>query len=172
MNLFPADVLERAAAILELCRAGGLTIVTAESCTGGLIAACFTEIAGASDVFERGYVTYSNRAKMELLGVDPQTLARFGAVSKETALEMAKGALTRAKTDLAIAVTGIAGPGGGSAEKPVGLVHVAVAATASRPAHRECRFGDIDRAEIRMRTLRQALSLTMDALPAHVGGEA
>lgn len=171
MSIFPADVLERAAAILELCRARGLTLATAESCTGGLIAACFTEVAGASDVFERGFVTYSNRAKVELLGVAPQTLVRFGAVSKETALEMAVGALTGAKTDLAIAVTGVAGPGGGSAEKPVGLIHVAVVAANSRPAHKECRFGDIDRAEIRIRTLRQALRMTMDVLSAHVGSQ-
>ncbi len=164
MSLFPPDILEQAAAILELCRARRLTLATAESCTGGLIAACFTEIAGASDVFERGLVTYSNRAKEELLGVNPQTLASFGAVSKETALEMALGARAKAGTDVAIAVTGIAGPGGGSDQKPVGLVHVAVASSKSQPLHRECRFGEIGRGEIRMLTLRQALHLTQEVL--------
>jgi nicotinamide-nucleotide amidase len=164
MNIFPADILQQAAAILELCRARGLTLATAESCTGGLIAACFTEVAGASDVFERGFVTYSNRAKEEMLGVDPRTLARFGAVSSETALEMALGARVRAKTDLAIAVTGVAGPGGGSAEKPVGLVHIAAAHSITPPLHRECRFGEVGRSEIRMLTLRQALMLTQEAL--------
>jgi nicotinamide-nucleotide amidase len=164
MSIFPADDLEEAAAILETCRARRLTLATAESCTGGLIAACFTEIAGASDVFERGYVTYSNRAKEELLGVSRETLTRFGAVSRETALEMAQGARKMANTDFAIAVTGIAGPGGGSAEKPVGLVHIAAAAQSVPPLHRECRFGEISRSEIRMLTLRQALLLTQEAL--------
>lgn len=165
MSLFPPDIVERAAAILDLCRARRLTLATAESCTGGLIAACLTEIAGASDVFERGFVTYSNRAKEELLGVAPQTLARFGAVSRETALEMAIGAQARAKTDIAISVTGIAGPGGGgSNEKPVGLIHLAIALSVSLPLHRECRFGEIGRSEIRMLTLRQALHLTEEAL--------
>jgi nicotinamide-nucleotide amidase len=164
VSLFKADILDQAAAILELCRERRLTLATAESCTGGLIAACFTEIAGASDVFERGFVTYSNRAKEELLGVNAQTLARFGAVSNETALEMAAGARERAKTDIAIAVTGIAGPGGGSAEKPVGLVHLAAAVPSVPPLHRECRFGEISRSEIRMLTLGQALLLTREAL--------
>jgi nicotinamide-nucleotide amidase len=160
VSLFPSDVLHQSAAILELCRARGLTLATAESCTGGLIAACFTEIAGASDVFERGFVTYSNRAKEELLGVDPQTLTLFGAVSAETALEMALGACDRAKTDVSVAVTGIAGPGGGSAEKPVGLVHIAAAFRPLAPVQRECRFGDVGRSEIRLLTLRQALIVT------------
>jgi nicotinamide-nucleotide amidase len=164
MSLFPADILEHAAAILEFCRERRLTLATAESCTGGLISACLTEIAGASDVFERGFVTYSNRAKEELLGVDPQTLARFGAVSRETALEMALGARSKAQADIAIAVTGIAGPGGGSSEKPVGLVYVAVAFSASLPMHRECRFGQIGRGEIRLQTVRQALQMTQDVL--------
>jgi nicotinamide-nucleotide amidase len=164
MSLFPADVLDQAAVILELCRARRLTLTTAESCTGGLIAACFTEIGGASDVFERGFVTYSNLAKEEMLGVDPQTLARFGAVSKETALKMALGARDRAKADISIAVTGIAGPGGGSPEKPVGLVHIAASAPAIPPLHRECRFGEVGRSEIRLLTLRQALDLTSKAL--------
>ena len=164
MSLFPADMLEQAAVIIDLCRARRLTLATAESCTGGLISGCFTEIAGASDVFERGFVTYSNRAKEEMLGVDPQTLARFGAVSKETALEMARGALLRAGADIAIAVTGIASPGGGSAGKPVGLVHLAVEAKGRQALHRECQFGEIGRGEIRMQTLREALSMTDDVL--------
>lgn len=164
MSIFPADLLEQTAAVLELCRARALTLTTAESCTGGLIAACFTEVAGASDVFERGYVTYSNSAKEELLSVGRETLAHFGAVSAETALEMAIGAREKAKSDIAIAVTGIAGPDGGTEAKPVGLVHIAVAYSPLAPLHQENRFGGIGRSEIRMLSLRQALRLTQQVL--------
>ena len=164
MSLFPTDILAEAEAILDLCRARRQTLATAESCTGGLIAACFTEVAGASDVFERGFVTYSNRAKVEMLGVKPQTLKRFGAVSKETALEMAQGALARANTDIAVAVTGVAGPGGGSADKPVGLVHLAISSSKFPLMHAKCQFGEIGRSDIRMLTLQQALQLTQKLL--------
>lgn len=112
---------------LARCRRAGLTIATAESCTGGLVAAALTAIAGASDVFERGYITYSNAAKMELLAVPEALLETVGAVSEEVALAMAEGALAQAQVQMAVAVTGIAGPGGGSLSKPVGLVHLAVA---------------------------------------------
>jgi nicotinamide-nucleotide amidase len=164
MSLFPSEFLDEAAAILDLCRTRRLTLTAAESCTGGLICACFTELAGASDVFDCGYVSYSNRSKQELLGVSAHTLERFGAVSKETALEMARGAKARAAAGISIAVTGIAGPGGGTAVKPVGLVHLAVSASALPDAHKECRFGNIGRAEIRMETLREALRLAHDVL--------
>ena len=128
MTHFPEDILALAQTIVADFTAKGRMVATAESCTGGLIAGALTEIPGSSSVVDRGFVTYTNAAKMEMLGVQEQTLARFGAVSKETALQMAHGALFRSHADLAVAVTGIAGPGGGSAERPVGLVHLAAKA--------------------------------------------
>src|SRR5436853_3179328 len=113
--------------VLDACRARKWMVATAESCTGGLVAGALTEIAGSSDVVDRGFVTYSDAAKMAMLGVPEATLGQYGAVSRQTALAMASGALTRAEVDLTVAITGIAGPGGGSAEKPVGLVHFATA---------------------------------------------
>jgi nicotinamide-nucleotide amidase len=145
--------------VLERCRARGLTVATAESCTGGLVAGALTEIAGSSDVVDRGFVTYSNAAKQAMLGVSTAILERHGAVSRETAEAMARGALAHAPVDLAVAVTGIAGPGGGSAEKPVGLVHFAAAARDGRLIHREQRFGDIGRAEVRLRAVAEALAM-------------
>ena len=153
------DATEAARALLDLCRRRRLTIATAESCTGGLVAAALTEIAGSSDVVDRGFVTYSNAAKEAMLGVPADTLARFGAVSRETALAMAQGALAHAAANLAVSITGIAGPGGGSAEKPVGLVHFGGAARGGPTLHRERRFGDLDRAEIRRRSVLEALSI-------------
>src|ERR1700726_4751052 len=122
------ELIEMARALIDLCRARKLTIATAESCTGGLVAATLTEIPGSSDVFDRGFVTYSNDAKQAMLGVPAGTLETFGAVSRETAQAMAQGALDRAGADLAVAITGIAGPGGALPGKPVGLVHLAAAA--------------------------------------------
>ena len=162
--MFAADILREATEILDLCRQKRLMLATAKSCTGGLIAACFTEITGSSDVFERGFVTYSNTAKRELLAVSADTLLSFGAVSKQTALEMARGALNHSPASLAIAVTGIAGPGGGSLDKPVGLVHIAVAANDAEALHQECRFGDIGRSQIRLETLQASMRLTHSAL--------
>ena len=166
--MFDATLLARATALLELLRTQHLTLITAESCTGGLIAGLFTEIAGASDVIDRGFVTYSNAAKMALLGVPEATLASAGAVSRETALAMADGALARAGANsagsIAIAVTGVAGPGGGSPEKPVGLVHIAAARTGHTTRHRECRFGPIGRHEIRIATVAAALELIAETL--------
>ncbi len=121
------DLNRLAETVLARCRAKKWTLATAESCTGGLVAAALTDIAGASDVVERGFVTYSNRAKSELLGVPAELIARHGAVSAETAAAMAEGALAKAPVDLAVAVTGIAGPSGGSPDKPVGLVYFGVA---------------------------------------------
>src|SRR5579884_878093 len=150
--MFPADLLSRAEMLLAGARARGLKIATAESCTGGLVAGLLTEIAGSSDVFERGFVTYSNQAKQELLGVRGELLATHGAVSAEVARAMAQGALSHSKADIAVAVTGIAGPGGGTADKPVGLVHFA-AARGDRVVSRECRFGDIGRSAVRMKSV-------------------
>ena len=151
-----------ARSLLDLCRMRKLTIVTAESCTGGLVAGALTEIPGSSDVVDRGFVTYSNEAKHELLGVDNATLTTFGAVSKETAVAMAVGALEQADADLAVSITGIAGPGGAMPGKPVGLVHFAVAARDGRITHRECRFGAIGRSLVRQQSVIEALKMLMD----------
>jgi len=121
------DLVDLAERVLAAARQQGLRVATAESCTGGLIAACLTEVAGSSDVVDRGFVTYSNEAKSELLGVPPELIARVGAVSSDVARAMAEGALVRSHADLCVSVTGIAGPGGGSPEKPVGLVYAALA---------------------------------------------
>ncbi|MCC6889936.1 MAG: CinA family protein [Hyphomicrobiales bacterium] len=150
---------DEAAALLELCRRHGLRIVTAESCTGGLIAATLTDVPGSSDVLDCGFVTYSNEAKRTLLDVPAATLHRFGAVSRETAEAMVAGALAHSPADLAVSVTGIAGPGGGSAEKPVGLVHFAAAARHGRVLHRERRFGDLGRTQVRLASVAEALGL-------------
>jgi len=151
--------LDKARALLDLCRARKLTIATAESCTGGLVAATLTEIPGSSDVFERGFVTYSDAAKAAMLGVPTLVLQRFGAVSRETAEAMAQGALARSPADLAVSITGIAGPGGGSPGKPVGLVHFAAVARGGRLMHQECKFGDIGRAHVRQVSVLQALAM-------------
>ena len=142
--MFDPETIELATSVLAACRARGWHLATAESCTGGLVAAALTAIAGSSDVVDRGFVTYSNEAKMELLGVPEATLAAHGAVSAETALAMAKGAVTRAGVDLAVSITGVAGPGGGSAEKPVGLVFLGVATTAGGKTERHVFPGDRD----------------------------
>ncbi len=145
--------------LLDLCRARGLHVATAESCTGGLVAAALTEIAGSSDVVDCGFVTYSNGAKQKLLGVPAATLTRYGAVSRETAAAMAKGALKNSQADLAVAITGIAGPGGGSTRKPVGLVYFAAADRDGRRLARRRRFGKIGRARVRLRSVIEALAL-------------
>ncbi len=156
--LIDTAVLGAAEHLLALCRAGGLRVVTAESCTGGLIAATLTAIAGSSEVVDRGFVTYSNAAKTEMLGVPPALIGRLGAVSSEVANAMAVGALARSAADLAVSVTGIAGPGGGSAEKPVGLVWFGLAA---RGAKASCVMQVFpgDRAAVRRQTVSRALEL-------------
>jgi len=154
-----ADIQALATQVLGACRARGWTVATAESCTGGLVAGALTEIAGSSDVVDRGFVTYSNAAKMATLGVPESTLAAVGAVSRETAEAMAKGALERAGVSLTVAITGVAGPGGGSVEKPVGLVHFAAAAKDGRLIHREKRFSDIGRSEVRRLSVIEALRM-------------
>jgi nicotinamide-nucleotide amidase len=156
--MFSPALIVQAEKLLTDARARKLKIVTAESCTGGLIAGLLTEIAGSSDVVERGFVTYSNESKQELLGVPNELIARHGAVSAEVAHAMALGALKHAHANLSVAVTGIAGPGGGTADKPVGLVHLA-AASGDHVVQRECRFGDIGRREVRIKSLATALEL-------------
>ena len=162
MTHFPEDILALAERIVVDFTQAGLMVATAESCTGGLIAGALTEIPGSSAVVERGFVTYTNVAKMEMLGVQEETLARFGAVSRETALQMVRGALFRSRADLAVAVTGVAGPGGGSADKPVGLVHLAARSRAGRLLHKEMRYGDIGRDGVRLATLKTALEMLID----------
>ncbi|MFB2551625.1 CinA family protein [Ensifer soli] len=163
MSPFPPDILARAKALVALCAERKLLVATAESCTGGLIAAALTEVTGSSAVVDRGFVTYSNAAKMELIGVEAATLDAFGAVSRQTAVEMVSGALCRSSADIAVSVTGIAGPGGGSAQKPVGLVHLAARRRGGAVIHREMRYGDIGRAEVRLATLGTALDLLSEA---------
>jgi nicotinamide-nucleotide amidase len=150
---------EKAAQVLEQFRARGLKIATAESCTGGLVAGALTEIAGSSDVVDRGFVTYSNDAKEAMLGVPPATLARHGAVSAETAAAMAVGALENSSADIVVAITGIAGPGGGTKQKPVGLVHFAAASRDGRNLARERRYGDVGRQSVREQSVAEALDL-------------
>jgi nicotinamide-nucleotide amidase len=153
------ELLARARTLLDLFRQKRLRLATAESCTGGLVAALLTGIPGSSDVFDRGFVTYSNASKAVMLGVSPATLESRGAVSRETAEAMARGALAQSEADLAVSITGIAGPGGGTPGKPVGLVHFAAAARSGRLIHHERRFGDIGRAEVRNASVMEALAL-------------
>ncbi|MBX9745422.1 MAG: CinA family protein [Hyphomonadaceae bacterium] len=150
---------DAARALLDDAKSRGLMIATAESCTGGLIAATLAAVPGASAVLERGFVTYSNEAKVEMLGVSPELIAAHGAVSREVALAMAEGALKHSSADIAVAVTGIAGPDGGSVEKPVGLVHLAAARRGGARLHQAKRFGDIGRNEIQMLTVAEAFVL-------------
>jgi nicotinamide-nucleotide amidase len=157
--MFGDELLTRAERLLSRCRAHKLLLATAESCTGGLVIGLLTEIAGSSDVVDRGFVTYSNSAKQQLLGVPLALLERFGAVSEEVALAMAEGALDRAKVDLTVAVTGVAGPGGGSATKPVGLVHFAAAAKGRTTLRLRREFGEIGREQVRLRSVETALEL-------------
>jgi nicotinamide-nucleotide amidase len=152
-------IQDTATRVLAACRTRGLKVATAESCTGGLVAGALTEIAGSSDVVDRGFVTYSNAAKEAMLGVPAPVLQRHGAVSQETAEAMAAGALAMSDADLVVAITGIAGPGGGSAEKPVGLVHFAAAARDGRAFHRERRYGDIGRSPVRAHAVADALEM-------------
>lgn len=143
--------------LIDRCKEKGLTVATAESCTGGLIAGLLTEIPGSSAVMERGFVTYSNEAKMEMLGVARSLLEKHGAVSREVAIAMAEGVLRHSPADLALSVTGIAGPDGGSAQKPVGLVHFGFMRR-GRPAESvEKRFGDLGRKGIRLASVKQAV---------------
>ena len=163
-DLFPPDILRSAESVLAKARAKKLKLATAESCTGGLIAGALTEIAGSSDVFDRGFVTYSNEAKAMTLKVDTNILREHGSVSAETARAMVQGALAFSGANIAIAVTGIAGPGGGSAQKPVGLVHFASVRKGAEPRNVERRFGDLGRTEVRLDTVRQALVMLAEEI--------
>ena len=154
-----SDTRALSRSLLDLCRMRKLTIATAESCTGGLVAGALTDIPGSSDVIDRGFVTYSNDAKRAMLGVKSITLDSFGAVSKETATAMAVGALERAGTDLAVAITGIAGPSGATETKPIGLVHLAAARRGGPTLHVERRYGDLGRSAVRDAAVLDALEL-------------
>lgn len=153
------DIERQAEDLLAFYRRYRLTLATVESCTGGLVDAALTGIPGASDVIDRGYVTYSNRAKHEMVGVPKELLERFGAVSEQAARAMAVGALSRCPANVTVAITGIAGPGGGSEEKPVGLVHFAAAREGRETLHVERRFGEIGREAIRAESVLQAFEL-------------
>jgi nicotinamide-nucleotide amidase len=162
MSIFPQDIESLARKIVFEFTDRGHMLSTAESCTGGLIAGALTEISGSSAVVDRGFVTYTNDAKMDMLGVTSATLKGFGAVSKETALQMAHGALFRSRAHFSVAVTGIAGPGGGSAMKPVGLVHLAAKCRDGRFIHRDMRYGDIGRDAVRLATVKTALDMLIE----------
>ena len=152
------DLIGMAAAVLERCRSGGHRVVTAESCTGGLVAACLTAVAGSSDVVERGFVTYSNEAKTELLGIPDRHIQDHGAVSEPIARAMATGALEKARADLSVSITGVAGPGGATADKPVGLVHLAAARSDGTVLHESHLFSG-DRSAVREASVAAALTL-------------
>jgi len=157
--MFSSPLLRLAEVILAEARTQRLRIATAESCTGGLIGGLLTEIPGSSDVFERGFIVYSNRAKSDMLDVPGDLIADMGAVSEPVARAMAEGAVMNSNAHMAVAVTGVAGPGGGTALKPVGLVHIAAARENRSILHEAHRFGDIGRSEVRMKTLEAALLL-------------
>jgi nicotinamide-nucleotide amidase len=159
--MFSDRVLVLAQALITEAREKRLKVATAESCTGGLIAGALTEIPGASEVVDRGFVVYSNNAKTKLLNVRAAVIMRFGAVSEEVARAMAEGALKNSAADVAVSCTGIAGPTGGSATKPVGLVHFAAARNGETTLYEECRFGDIGRSEVRMRSVEAGLKLLL-----------
>jgi nicotinamide-nucleotide amidase len=157
--MLPDDLVATATNLIKDLTTAKLMVATAESCTGGLIAGVLTEVPGSSRVVDCGFVTYTNEAKTEMLGVDAAVIAKLGAVSREVALAMAAGALAHSRADLAVAVTGVAGPGGGTATKPVGLVHIAAQRRGRSPVHAECRFGDIGRSPVRRATVETALGM-------------
>ncbi|MDB5526003.1 MAG: damage-inducible protein CinA [Rhizobium sp.] len=160
-------ILELAQEVVRLCTEKNVMIATAESCTGGLVAGAITEISGASQVLERGFITYSDQAKIEMIGVMPITLREFGAVSKDVALEMAHGAMSRSEAGISVSTTGIAGPSGGSTGKPVGLVHFGGRHYKGKLIHREMKFGEIGRHAIRMASVEVALEMIIEL--AHLG---
>jgi nicotinamide-nucleotide amidase len=164
MSAFSSRHLQLAEQLLERARANKVLLATAESCTGGLIAALLTEIPGSSDVFERGFVTYSNCAKVDLLRIPEELITELGAVSEPVARRMAEGAIELSRAQAAVAVTGIAGPGGGTADKPVGLVHIAAARKGAETLHERRVFGDVGRSAIRMASVEAALGLLLRLL--------
>lgn len=164
--MFPEDIQASAAAVIQAAQKAGLMVATAESCTGGLVSGALTAIAGSSAVLDRGFVTYSNEAKGEMLGVSDDLLARFGAVSEPVARAMALGAVQRSRASASVSITGVAGPGGGSIKKPVGLVHFAAVSPGGAVVHVERRFGDIGREAVRLESIRVALALLLKAVTA------
>lgn len=164
-------LLRLAETLLQRCREAKAMLATAESCTGGLIAATLTEIAGSSDVVERGYVTYSNEAKIYSLGVPAEIVAGHGAVSEPVARAMAEGCLRKSNADIAIACTGIAGPGGGTPTKPVGLVHIAVAGHGQETMHLRMTYGEIGRSAVRRATVEDALNLASEMLAQMIASQ-
>lgn len=162
--MFSAELMAQAERLLEDCKAKGIRVATAESCTGGLIIACLTEVPGSSAVVDRGFVTYDNTAKTELLDVPEELFARVGAASEEVATAMAEGALRHSSADIAVSCTGIAGPGGGTAGKPVGYVHLACAANGKPTLHLQRNYGDLGRSEVRARTAEDAFGLIRQQL--------
>ena len=162
--MFPADLIASATRVLESFRSKGLKVATAESCTGGLVAAMLTEIAGSSDVLERGFVTYSDEAKIDLLSVPAALIVRHGAVSANVAIAMAEGALAHSKADVAVSVTGIAGPGGGTPQKPVGLVYLAVQRRGKAASVQRFNFGEIGRRDIRIASVSEALRMAEEVI--------
>lgn len=156
------DIVEAAKQLLAICKRKNLLVATAESCTAGLVAGTLTEIPGVSSILDRGYITYSNQAKHEMLGVPDMTLKEHGAVSRQTAEAMARGVLGHSRVHLTVSVTGIAGPDGGTPEKPVGLVHFAAASRSGKLVHAEKRYGDIGRANVRKQSVLQAFRMLHD----------
>jgi nicotinamide-nucleotide amidase len=161
--LYSQDMLDLARDFLNAMREKGLKFASAESCTGGLIAGLLTEIAGSSDVIDRGFVTYSNEAKTALVNVPAELIAAHGAVSEEVVRAMAEGALRNSLADISVAVSGVAGPSGGTADKPVGRVHIAASSKTNR-LHKRMDYGDLGRSEIRRRTVVDALTLAQELL--------
>jgi len=157
--MFTSSLLRLAEVVIAEARAQKLRIATAESCTGGLIGGLLTEIPGSSEVFDRGFIVYSNRAKSDMLGVPGDLIADMGAVSEAVSRAMAEGAVENSNAHLAVAVTGIAGPGGGTKMKPIGLVHIAAARENRSILHEAHRFGDIGRTEVRIKTVEAALEM-------------
>jgi nicotinamide-nucleotide amidase len=164
LMIFSSDLIQRAGAIIATARARGRKLACAESCTGGLVSGLLTEIPGSSAAIERGFVVYSNEAKQELLGVGAELLRAHGAVSAETARAMALGALAHSRADIAISITGVAGPDGGSREKPVGLVHFGCASSAGTATTIEKRYGDLGRTAVRLAAVATALDLLEETL--------
>jgi nicotinamide-nucleotide amidase len=160
--MFDDEITTAVNKLLDRCKAKKLTVATAESCTGGLVAAAISEISGSSLVLDRGFVTYSNEAKQQMLGVTPATIDVYGAVSTECAEEMAKGALAHAQVDLAVSITGIAGPTGAVLGKPIGLVYFCAASRSGRIVAHDRKFGDIGRSKVRRASVLQALALLQE----------
>ena len=165
--MIPDELSTDAELLLETCRRAGLKLATVESCTGGLVAAALTGIAGSSDVVDRGFVTYTNEAKTDLAGVPAELFEQVGAVSEQVARAMAEGGVAHSRADIAVGITGVAGPGGGSAEKPVGLVHLAGASQGHRTRLQAIRYGDLGRGGIRLATVDSALELLRQCAMDH-----